>query len=348
MKSTEKEAQNLKNKTGGGAFDPQEKNIYFIALSPCQQQSYSDKELQMIKTAGGTFDSKEENIYFIASNVDRLVPGAPVHDYLLVAVNELKTQKELMHLDGWISSGKKVFIDSGIFNLTNDHKRKHGITMDQALSLPPDQIDGFDNLFERYVEIVTKYQDHCWGYIELDQGGRKNKIKTRERLEALGLKPIPVYHPLNDGWDYFDYLAERYDRICFGNVVQADRFTRKRLITTAWERHRKYPDLWIHLLGFTPNEWLNALPINSGDSSSWLSAVRWSGYKERSMGASFGDMPKNFQYELGSDRDSETGSRMGTRMAAYGSFINQKNWRNHIRTLENMGFEIYPALKDQE
>ena len=62
-------------------------------------------------------------------------------------------------------------------------------------------------------------------------------------LEQMGLRPIPVYHPFNDGWDYFDYLAERYDRICFGNVVQADRETRKRLVATAWERHRKYPHL---------------------------------------------------------------------------------------------------------
>jgi len=336
----------LKNKTGGGTFDPKESHIYFIALQPSSQQSYSDEELSMIKTGGGTFDPKEENVYFIASNVDRLVPGAPAHDYLLVAINELKTEKELAHLDGWVNGKKKVFIDSGVFNLTNNHMRKHGITMDEALSLPPDQIDGFDELFEKYVEIVTKYQDSCWGYIELDQGGRENKIKTRKRLEDLGLRPIPVYHPLNDGWEYFDYLAERYDRICFGNVVQANRFTRKRLIATAWERHRKYPDLWIHLLGFTPNEWLNAMPVNSGDSSAWLSVVRWSGYKERSMLASFGEMPKNFQYVLGAERDSDIGSRNGTKMSAYGSFINQENWRNHLSAMKEIGFDIYPPVEE--
>ena len=58
--------------------------------------------------------------------------------------------------------------------------------------------------------------------VEVDQGGRENKIKTRARLEKMGLRPIPVYHPLNDGWDYFDYLAENYDRICMGNVVNAE------------------------------------------------------------------------------------------------------------------------------
>lgn len=338
----------MQNKTAGGAFDSKEGNIYFIALSPQPQQSYSDLELKMLQTGGGTFNAKEEGVYFIASNVDRLVPGAPAHDYLLVAINELKNEKELQHLEGWLSQGKKVFIDSGIFNLTNIHKRAHNISMDEALSLAPNEIDGFDELFERYVEIVKKYQDSCWGYIELDQGGRENKIKTRAILEGMGLKPIPVYHPLNDGWEYFDYLAENYDRICFWNVVQANRFSRKRLVATAWERHRKYPNLWIHLLGFTPNEWLNALPVNSGDSSAWLSAVRWSGYKEKSMLASFGDMPRNYQYELGSDREGDTGSRAGTRMAAYGSFINQTNWRNHIAAMKEIGFDIFPEPGDDD
>lgn len=333
-------------KTGGGTFDPSENNIYFIALSPGSQQSFSDEELKLINTGGGTYDPKDEGVYFIAAGPSRLIDGAPVHDYLLIAVNELNTEKELKHLEGWFQTGKRVFIDSGIFNLTNVHKRKHGITMDEALSLAPDEIDGFSELFDRYVEIVRKYQDQSWGYIELDQGGRDNKIKTRKILEDLGLKPIPVYHPLNDGWEYFDYLAERYDRICFGNVVQADRYTRKRLIATAWERHRKYPNLWIHLLGFTPNEWLNALPVNSGDSSAWLSSVKWSGYKEKTMLASFGEMPKNFQYVLGSDIDADHSSKYGARMAAYGSYINQTNWQNHLAAMREIGFDIYPAVQE--
>ena len=62
------------------------------------------------------------------------------------------------------------------------------------------------------------------------------------QAESLGLKPIPVYHPLLDGWDYFDELAAQYDRICFGNIVQAPAATRIRLLHTLWERHRRYPD----------------------------------------------------------------------------------------------------------
>lgn len=175
-----------------------------------------------------------------------------------------------------IDSGAATFMDSGIFWLTNEHKRAHGISMDEALSLPPDEIDGFDWLYDVYLEINTTYGDQFWGYNELDQGGKACKIETRAKLEREGLRPIPVYHPLNDGWDYFDDLAREYDRICWGNVVQAMRWTRMRMLVTMAERHRQYPDLFIHVLGLTPNELLFGIPFDSADSSSWTDIYRWS------------------------------------------------------------------------
>lgn len=312
----------------------------------------------MIKTGGATFDPREKNVYFLATNVEQIQRSAiPVHNYVLIAVNELSTSNDdLPRLEGWLSQKKKVFIDSGIFNLTNEHKRKHGISMDEALGLAPEDIDGFDELFEKYVQINRQYGEQSWGYIELDQGGRENKIRTRARLEALGLRPIPVYHPLNDGWDYFDYLAERYDRLCFANVVQADRASRKRLIATAWERHRKYPHLWIHLLGYTPNETLYSMPINSGDSSTWVSVVRWAGHRPRVMGKPFAGMDASYNSVL-----VKTADRIGMeheerdelyfkalRSSAYASRMIMENWRVYIGALQREGFDIYPPLTAPE
>jgi hypothetical protein len=295
------------------------------------------------KTGGATFDPHEENVYFLASGIGRLKIAEPVYNHLLIAVNEINSESEILQLEAWAAKGKKIFIDSGVYNLTQEHAKAHKVSMDVALSLAPEEIDGFDKLFERYTEIYKRLGSSCWGFIELDQGGRENKIKTRARLEGMGVKPIPVYHPFNDGWDYFDYLAERYDRICFGNVVQADRETRKRLVATAWERHRKYPKLWIHLLGLTPNQWLNAMPINSGDSSSWLSCVRWTGgYREKADGHPIGALPRNFAYKYGADAKSPEGADKAVAMSAYGSYIQTLNWRNHIKALENLGCEVYP------
>ena len=288
------------------------------------------------------FNPHDKFVYFIASNIERMIYGAQMHQNLLTAVNEINTEADVAHLQSWSAAGKMVFIDSGVFNLAMEHARRHNVSHNIGLSMAPDQIDGFNELFDKYIDIVRRIGENGWGYIEIDQGGRENKIKTRAKLEGMGLRPIPVYHPFTDGWEYFDYLAERYDRICFGNVVMADRTTRLRLVATAWERMRKYPNLWIHLLGLTPNEWLNAMPISSGDSSSWLAVVRWAGYVERCGLKVIGHLPKNFQYALGSDAASPGGSRRSTQMSAYGSYINQRNWRNHLTALEALGCDPLP------
>jgi hypothetical protein len=294
------------------------------------------------KTGGGRFDPHEGNIYFIASNMDSLEYGSQVHDYILIAINEVNSI-DLPRIERWLTSGKKLFIDSGVFNLATTYARKHDVSMDVALSIAPEQMEGFEALFKKYVNLIKHVESDVWGYIEIDQGGRDNKIKTRARLEALGLRPIPVYHPLNDGWDYFDELASQYDRICFGNIVQADPYTRKRLLATMWERHRRYPELWIHILGLTPNTHSHSYPSNSADSSSWLAGMRWShAMRESAMGAAIGAFSLNFRYRYGSAPDEPDSRYKALLMAGYCSHMLQLNWRNHIAALKELGIEVYP------
>lgn len=291
------------------------------------------------RTGGGRFDPGEGHIYFLASNVDRMQYGAEFYDYILTAVNELDSADSLDQLARWIDSGKKVLLDSGIFSLASNHARTHGLTHDQALALAPDDIDGFDALYERYLHITTTYGEGLWGYIELDQGGKVNKRKTRARLEAAGLRPIPVYHPLVDGWDYFDELAQGYDRICLGNIVQAPPNVRLRLLATMHERIQAYPGLWVHALGLTPNTVAYSYPTSSADSSSWLSGIRWSGLIERAAGASLGTLPKDFQYVLGSDPDGPAGNVKATRMSGYASALQMQNWRQYAEAMDRLGGE---------
>ena len=212
--------------------------------------------------------------------------------------------------------------------------------MDEALGTAPEDIDGFDNLFDRYCEIVGVLGDRAWGYIELDQGGRDNKIKTRKRLEALGFNPVPVYHPLNDGWDYFDELASTYDRICVGNVVEADSETRKRIIATIYERCRDYPDLWVHLLGLTPNPWLNAYPMGSCDSSSLASAIRWgqSNIETASALQPGPDLPRGFIYDRNTTRGHERGGwDDGNRLSGCTASFLLTNWRGLVNDYKESG-----------
>lgn len=224
------------------------------------------------RTSGATFDPDDQRVYFIATG--EYVPEYP---YLLIAVNELDSPAALDQFKRAADSGARVFLDSGIFNLAMTHARKHGVSHDVGLSMPPEEIDGFDRLWDMYGQITTTYTDRLWGVVELDQGGVEHKPRTRAKIETeFGITPIPVYHPLLDGWGYYDDLARGYDRICFGNLVKASQPVRLRLAYTASERARGYPYLWTHMLGMTPNQATLSMPMRgSYDSSSWITALRW-------------------------------------------------------------------------
>lgn len=258
-------------------------------------------------TTGGKFDRNERLPYFIAAGATALRDV----DYpnVLVAVNEVKSAKDYDDLD-YLCDNRKVMLDSGIFNLAMNHVRAHGVSHNEALAMPPDQIDGFTELWDRYGEVATRYADRLWGVVELDQGGIKNKPITRKRIEdEFGITPIPVYHPLLDGWDYYDDLAREYDRICFGNIVQASPPARLRLAHTAAERGRNYPYLWTHLLGMTPNENTFAMPMRgSMDSSSWLTAVRWyPSWYAKGLLKKAGNYPPPMWPKDKTDDDTDTG-----------------------------------------
>ena len=287
-----------------------------------------------MKKTGGKWNTKDRNLYFLAADPEMAKIAKLVHKHILIPINAINNKDDETNVTG-MAAAHNILIDSGVFELANSHAVEHNIPMNVALSLAPDDIDGFAGLYNRYTTTMKRIGSKVWGYIEMDQGGRENKIKTRARLEALGLRPIPVYHPFNDGWDYFDELAQNYDRICFGNVVQADPETRKRLLATAWERKRKYPDLWIHLLGLTPNPMLLAYPLDSCDSSQWLANVRWSGRIGTSTATKrFSTTADLVTYDLGADVDAENGADKARRLGAYDSHFLNLNWKDCLNEYE--------------
>lgn len=281
------------------------------------------------KTGGGTFDREAKQIYFIASNPStfKFFDGKTYNYNRLIAVNELKEDVHDEFFHKMVTEPGRVFLDSGVFSLAAHHAKKKGISHDEGLKTPLAEIEGFDDLYERYCMLVTQYEDKLWGYVELDIGGTQQKRETRAGLEKLGLRPIPVYHPLNDGWDYFDELAQQYDRICVGNIVQASRYIRLRIMATIHRRKQAYPNLWIHLLGMTPNEWSNAFPMESTDSSTWLAAVRWpDAWRERACQRPVSRFSEKYVYILG---DMPTWSQ-AVKLIAVQSELNQRNWADYI------------------
>lgn len=252
------------------------------------------------KRTGGVFDPAARPLYFAAGQIAWTPPAvARFPESVLVAVNDLKTPRaEARGLTAHLDAGRRVLLDSGVFELANGYAKTHGMTLAHALAIAPEDLDGFAELYDRYTSVVARHGDRLWGWIELDQGGRVNKTRVRGYLEAGGQIPIPVYHPLNDGWDYFDYLAQNYDRVCFGNVVAASPAVRARILHTLWERHRQYPDLWVHALGIYPSELFLAAPADSCDASSWLGPLRWGERAtESSMLAATRALPRPFLYD---------------------------------------------------
>lgn len=292
-----------------------------------------------VKRTAGAWNPGDPPRYFIA--------GETLKPYInrgcvwqLKAINDFGEDADA-ELDLMEQDGVHLLIDSGIFWLATRHAEANGMTMDQALATPPEKIDNFDWLRERYLNVCKRYGDRVWGYIEMDQGGAINKRRIRASLEAEGLRPIPVYHPLVDGWEYFDELAEQYDRICVGNIVMAAPEVRKRILWTIWERKRRdYPDLWIHALGLTPNELSLSLPMSSCDSSTWMAGVRWAdAFATRCAARNFSKMSRDFYYDIGTAQTSEAGGHKAKGLYAWESSMLGNNLDSFATDqFESIGF----------
>lgn len=297
----------------------------------------------MIETAG-VWEPEAEHKMFQATQADDFF-GPRIktfHRNMLLAVNEFGSDMILERVGAALDLGNiDLFIDSGIFWLTNQHMRAHNMTMDVALSIAPDDLDDFDWLWEKYLEVIERYEGKTWGYVELDQGGAANKVITRKRLQDMGLSPIPVWHPLNDGLDYGRMLFDEYDRICLGNVVQAEKPTRLRIMQAAsmLKREAKTPT-WVHVLGYNGDELLHAFPFESCDASSWKEGIRWGRIHERSDNATVARMPSSFipafAKTQGEDRIRGEGSqhRKSFEMGERSIIFQQRNKNNRDRLLQ--------------
>jgi hypothetical protein len=303
--------------------------------------------MELTRTGGRAFDPTDQPLYFISSSTTATELAGGYHDSILFAVNELRGEKDRAILHTFFNNGAKILLDSGIFNLGMQHGRAHGLGFYEVLQLAPEQIDGFGKLEAQYIELAKAYADHLWGYVELDQGGQHNKIRIRTKLEALGLRPIPVYHPLVDEPDYFDYLGQRYDRICIANVVQSPVEVRRRILATVWEKKRRYPELWIHVLGYTPDPLLSAYPFESADSSTFLAAMRWGLALDRAFGKPL-DLRRGFVPGLSSegvDANSPRGRNKAIRLAGMLSDAQERIWSHSVHRLDDLGAPPCPPLQ---
>jgi hypothetical protein len=283
------------------------------------------------RRTGGRWEPQRRFRYFP-------VMGGDCHhcdfDTVLIAMDEVRRDPGPMLTQ--MARGAQVLLDSGVFIAASNHAKAHQMDMGDALALPPESIDGWSALEQGYLETVQKYGNDLWGYIELDQGVTAQKRATRRRLESMGLGPIPVYTPVNDPPSYLDELCQEYDRIAVGGIVRLSAPAKIRVFHAVWERTRKYPDVWVHLLGVNPDHRLHAYPAASCDSSTWMDPVRWGRQTLRSCGAPFGKLPPDFVYALGSDKSAPGGREDGFKLACYVARFDDRNWSSYLAGLDRV------------
>jgi len=249
-------------------------------------------------------------VYFLACMMLDALIVSRFHDAILIAMPNIRTRKHIADITRWVDQGKKLIIDSGVFEVCSHHARAHGLSLTGALSLPPEQLDGFPQLLDHYLKTAKLLPD-TFALVEIDVGGRESKIRTRAYLESEGLTVCPVFHPIIDGWDYLDELAKKYPTIFVGNMVDASVGLRLKIMARLQQWMQQHPETWLHLLGVTPSPTLVSMPTHSCDSSAWLASVKYS--QGRWMGTALWNKLGGFTRELSyarlkKDRDKLPGA----------------------------------------
>lgn len=233
----------------------------------------------------GNWSHSEKGLYFLAlwaTDMPRKLSTMPYQKRVCALaefglINE--TDNPAQTTSQLVDAYRHVFIDSGVFTLANAEAKKRKASFEEGLKLKLSDIPLGDKYMAAYMNLCHQVKDQVWGFVEIDLGGREEKIKTRQLFHDAGLCPIPVYHPLLDGADYLDYLCERYDRICVSNLVQSSHETRSVLTSFVYDRVMRYPEgkrPYIHYLGVSPGQ--AHFPHNclgSCDSSTWAMGRRF-------------------------------------------------------------------------
>ena len=91
-------------------------------------------------------------------------------------------------------------------------------------------------------------------------------------------------------------------------------------------------------MGYTPNELLNAMPVNSCDSSTWLSAVRWpESFTVRAALKPVSRLDARFAYDFNTPVDQPGGNGHAKSMGAYDAYLSTRVWRTVLNEYRRLG-----------
>lgn len=287
------------------------------------------------KTGGGAFNPNDEYLYFNAVTDNELVDlqklNIPLS--LLIPLDNISSLQNFRNA----AKSHRIFVDSGVYSFCSNLARKTKKTITEILTTKPDEIPGWEKLITHYITILQKIENESWGYVELDLGGAESKTKIRERLHSEGLNPIPVYHPLIDPQSYLIYLLQNYDRICIGNMSYTNSNQRSIILNQVIKIKNQYnPTTWLHVLGMTPNVLLYSFQVQSCDSSSWLSSVKFGQFNVTAGAEFLQDLGQDFIY----NKRIPSQYKKAKQIAVSDAYYQQQNWRTYFQESTLQGEKI--------
>lgn len=147
-----------------------------------------------------------------------------------------------------------VFGDSGAFSAFTQ-----GVTID----------------LRDYAAWLKRWRHLFFVYANLDVIGDPDGTRTnQERLEGVGLTPIPVFHT-GENWSYLDHYLDHYAYIALGGMVPYMRFPNRIMPWIVQAFKRANGCAVFHGFGATAWRVIRDLPWYSVDSSSWSKGFRY-------------------------------------------------------------------------
>jgi len=145
-----------------------------------------------------------------------------------------------------------LFLDSGAFSA-----KSQGLSID----------------IDAYIAFIKEHEHLLTVYANLDVIGNPiASARNLKKMEAAGLKPLPVFHHGSDPDEFLVPLLEKYDYICLGGLVKTsdlvlylDRIWSNYLVDSTG-----LPKVKVHAFGMTSLPLMLRYPWYSVDSTSWV------------------------------------------------------------------------------
>jgi len=139
---------------------------------------------------------------------------------------------------------------------------------------------------KEYAKYIRKFSDVIDLYANIDEiGNQRLTLQNQLKMEALGLRPLPIIHCGTDPEEINRYFKHGYKYMCLGGLVPhtarmvpAIRNGRRDpALDWVGECHVIAKDLGVKLHGFGCTTWdiVEAFPWASTDSASWAAGYMW-------------------------------------------------------------------------